>query len=43
MENQRIMALIKENKENFVALASQYRTLIKNKNWKNFQDERNRY
>src|SRR6056300_11368 len=38
-----ILALVEENKENFVALASRYRSIIKNKNWKNIQDERNRY
>ena len=37
-----ISDLILENNENFVALASQYRTILKNKNWKTFQDERNR-
>ena len=35
IENNSVMSeLIKQNSKNFVALASQYRTILKNKNWK---------
>ncbi|MDB3862538.1 hypothetical protein N9313_03095 [Flavobacteriaceae bacterium] len=39
--NSTISALVSGNSENFVALATQYRTLIKNKNWKTFRNEGN--
>jgi hypothetical protein len=32
--------LIQRNTDNFVALASQYRTILKNKNWKTPKNER---
>ena len=32
--------LIQRNTDNFVALASQYRTILKNKNWKTLKNER---
>ena len=35
-----LVELIQRNSENFVALASQYRTILKNKNWKPHKDER---
>jgi hypothetical protein len=35
-----LVELIQRNSENFVALASQYRTILKNKNWKTLKDER---
>lgn len=38
-----ISELITQNSDNFVALTSQYRTIIKNKNWKKLQNERIRY
>jgi hypothetical protein len=38
-----ISELIIQNSDNFVALTSQYRTIIKNKNWKKLQNERIRY
>lgn len=38
--NHRFAPLLSKNKENFVALASQYRTVLKNKNWKTLKDER---
>ena len=42
IENNSVMSkLIKQNSKNFVALSSQYRTIMKNKNWKIFQNERN--
>ena len=42
IENNSVMSeLIKQNSKNFVALASQYRTIMKNKNWKIFQNEGN--
>ena len=39
--NNRIFDLVHQNGENFVALASQYRAIIKNKNWKTLRDESN--
>ncbi|MGB1404485.1 MAG: hypothetical protein ACPG6F_02360, partial [Flavobacteriaceae bacterium] len=38
--NEGLIPLLEKNKENFVALASQYRTVLKNKNWKTLKDER---
>ncbi len=34
-----LVTLIQQNNQNFVALASQYRTILKNKNWKIPKDE----
>ena len=39
--NNGISDLVHQNGENFVALASQYRAIIKNKNWKTLRDESN--
>jgi hypothetical protein len=39
-ENSAFSELLSRNNENFVALSAQYRTIIKNKNWKTLQDER---
>ena len=39
--NDGISDLVLQNGENFVALASQYRAIIKNKNWKTLRDESN--
>ena len=39
--NSKMYELVTQNSKNFVALASQYRTIMKNKKWKTFQDERN--
>jgi len=36
----RLEELIQRNSENFVALVSQYRTILKNKNWKTLKNER---
>ena len=38
--NQRLQELLANNKENFVALTSQYRAILKNKNWKTLKDEK---